>query len=66
MDGARTIWQDLETRQSTAATQQRNGLLLAAVLLIALCAAEFVVLRYVAGSAMGDMLMAAEGIPVGE
>jgi hypothetical protein len=65
MSGARTVWHDLETRRATEANRQRTGLLLAAGLLIAMCVAEVLFLRYVALPATVDMMTAAEGIPIG-
>jgi hypothetical protein len=66
MSEARTVWQDLEVRRNTAANRQRTGLLVAAALLIAMCAAEVVFLNYVAGADTFKILTAAEGMPVGD
>jgi hypothetical protein len=64
MSEARTIWQDLDTRCSHAATQERSGVLLAIALLCVMAAAEVLFLRYVAGPESVDMMQAAEGISV--
>ena len=64
MSEARTIWQDLDTRRSLAATQERSGMLLAVALLCLMAAAEVLFLRYVAGPDSVDMMQAAEGISV--
>jgi hypothetical protein len=63
MSEARTIWQDLDTRRSHAATQERSGMLLA-VALLCVMAAEVLFLRYVAGPDSVNMMQAAEGISV--
>jgi hypothetical protein len=64
MSEARTIWQDLDTRRSHAATQERSGMLLAVALLCVMAAAEVLFLRYVAGPDSVNMMQAAEGISV--
>ena len=66
MSEGRTIWQDLDTRRSHAATQQRSGILLAVALLSVMAAAEVLFLRYVAGPDSVNMMQAAEGISVME
>jgi hypothetical protein len=65
MSEARTVWQELEVRRSTAASRQRSGMLLAVALLVGMCAAEVAFLRYVAGPDTVAALVAAEGLPVG-
>jgi len=65
MSEARTIWHDLEAWQSRAANRQRLGVLLAAGLLIAMCATEVAFLRYFAGPDSVNMVTVAEGMPVG-
>jgi hypothetical protein len=65
MGEARTVWHDLQTRRSAAASRHRTGLLLMAGLLIAMCTAEALFLNYVAGPDTVNLLTAAEGMPVG-
>jgi hypothetical protein len=65
MSDARTIWHDLEARQNSAVNRQRVGLLLAAFLLIAMCAAEIAFVRYVAAPETVNALTTIEGMPVG-
>jgi hypothetical protein len=65
MSEARTVWHDLQTRRKAAAYRQGRDALLAAGLLIAMCAAEVLFLGFVAGPDLVDMLTAAQGAPVG-
>ena len=65
MSEARTIWHDLEARRSFTANRQRMSLLLAAGLLIAICAGEVLFLNYFVGPDTVNILSAAEGMPVG-
>jgi hypothetical protein len=65
MSEARTIWHDLEARQNGAVNRQRVGLLLAACILIAMCAAEIAFVRYVATPETVNALTTIEGMPVG-
>jgi hypothetical protein len=66
MSEARTIWHDLETRRSHAATQQRSGMLLAFALLCVMAAAQVLFLHYAAGPESVAMMQAAEGVLVTE
>jgi len=65
MSEARTIWHDLDTRQSIAVSRRRIGLALAAAMLIAMCVAEVAFLRYFAGPDTVNMVTATEGMAVG-
>ena len=65
MSEARTVWQDLEARRSTAASRKRTGMMLAVALLLGMCAAEVAFLRYFAGPDTVATVVAAEGLPVG-
>jgi hypothetical protein len=65
MSEANTVWHDLQTRQKVVANRQRYGVLLAGGLLIAMCAAQVLFLRYVAGPDTVNLLTAGEGMAVG-
>lgn len=65
MSETSTIWHDLDARRSSAAMRHRFGVLLAAALLIAMCAAEVLFLRYVAGPDTVTLLSAGEAMPIG-
>ena len=66
MSGARTVWQDLETRRSATIHRQRTGMVIAVVLLCTMAAAEVLFLRYVAGPESMNLMSAAEGIATPE
>jgi hypothetical protein len=63
MSEARTIWDDLAVRRSTAANRRISGVVIAAVLLALMAVAEVAFLRYVAGPDSVSLISAAEGIP---
>jgi hypothetical protein len=63
MSEARTIWDDLAVRRSTAANPRISGVVIAAVLLALMAVAEVAFLRYVAGPDSVNLISAAEGIP---
>lgn len=65
MSEARTIWHDLDGRQSIAVSRQRIGLLLVAAMLIVMSAAEVAFLRYVVGPDTVNMVTATEGMGIG-
>ena len=65
MSQARTVWQDLEVRRSTAASRHLTGMLLAIGLLIGMCTAEVLFLTYVVGPDTINILTASEGMPLG-
>jgi hypothetical protein len=60
MSGARTVWQDLETRRSIAMNRQRAGIALAVVLLCAMAAAQVLFVHVAAPT------QAAEAMPMME
>ncbi len=62
MSGVRTVWQDLETRRSTAQSRQRVAIALGVTLLCAMAAAEVLFLHFVVGPDSVAMVSAAEGI----
>jgi hypothetical protein len=61
MSGARTVWQDLETRRTGAMNRQRAGSALAVVLLCAMAAAQVLFVHVVAAPTQ-----AAEAMPMME
>ena len=63
MSEARTVWRDLQTRRTAVVSRQWSGVLLAAVLLTAMCGAEVVFLKYVAAPDTMNLLNAMEGTP---
>ena len=63
MSEARTVWHDLQTRRTAVVSRQWSGVLLAAVLLTAMCGAEVVFLKYVAAPDTMNLLNAMEGTP---
>jgi hypothetical protein len=65
MSEARTVWQDLEVRRSTAASRHLTGIMLAIGVLIGMCTAEVLFLNYVVGPDTINTLIAAEGMPLG-
>jgi hypothetical protein len=64
MSEAHTIWHDMPARRNAAVTRQWTGVVLAAVLLTAMCGAEVLFLKYVAGPDTVNLLTAAEGMAV--
>jgi hypothetical protein len=65
MSEARTVWHDVQTRQRVTANRQRSGILVAAGLFIAMCAAEVLFLNFAVGPDTMDLLTAAQGAPSG-
>ena len=66
MSEARTVWHAMETRQKAVAGRDRTGLLIAAALLCTLAASEVLFLHFVAGPDSVNLLMAAEGVQIGD
>lgn len=64
MSEARTIWHELELQRSSAASNHRTGVAIAALLLLMMAASEVLFLRYAAGADSVNLISAAEGIPV--
>ena len=64
MSEAQTVSYELRATGSTIATRQWFGVLLAAVLLSAICVGEVLFLRYVGGPEMINVLTVAEGVVV--
>ena len=64
MSEAHTVWHDMQARRDTAVSRHWSGVVLAAVLLTAMCCAEVLFLKYVAGPDTVNLLSAAEGMAV--
>ena len=64
MSEARTVWHDMQVRRDVAVSRYWSGVVVAAVLLIAMCCAEVLFLKYVAGPDTVNLLSAAEGMAV--
>jgi len=62
MSEARTVSYELPATRSDTVTRQWLGVLLATVLLSAICAGEVLFLRYVGGPAAMNTIAAAEGM----
>ena len=65
MSEARTIWHDLEARRSESIVRKHSGVLLAIALLSVMTVCEVAFLRYFAGPASVNLMVAAECVPVG-